>query len=273
MTMNRSASQNLSQIETREPQLRVVLLGASNLSMMFPTIVETARAMFAQPLEMFVAKGFGRSYGQQSKFFGKKFPGILQSGLWSSMDRAAPLPMVAIMADIGNDLAYEAPVARIVDWVDAALDRLQSRGAKVVLNNIPLASLRTVGAMRFHFLRKVLFPSCRLSRTELLRRAEGLSEALLRLAQERKTPVFSGEIAWYGLDPIHPRRRNAGEIWQRMLAELIPRDSGAQLVRPRSVEQLQLHRLRPESWVQFGAERQASQPRARLADGTTIALY
>src|SRR5215213_2030339 len=86
----------LSQFETSALQKRVVLLGASNLSIMFPTIVESARAMFAAPLEMYVAKGFGRSYGQQSKFFGKKFSGILQSGLWDAMARARALPTVAI---------------------------------------------------------------------------------------------------------------------------------------------------------------------------------
>jgi hypothetical protein len=193
-----------SQIETREPQLRVVLLGASNLSIMFPTIVESARANFAQPLEMFVAKGFGRSYGQQSKIFGKKFSGILQSGLWAAMDRAPALPTVAIVADVGNDLAYETPVDTLVQWIEATLDRLADHGARVVLNNIPLPSLRTVGLARYHVFRQVLSPSCRLSHREMIARAERLSERLDRLASERKTPVFSGKIAWYGLDPIIP---------------------------------------------------------------------
>jgi hypothetical protein len=174
--------ENPSQIETFKPTLRVVLLGASNLSIMFPTIVETARATFARPLEMFVAKGFGRSYGQQSKFFGKKFSGILQSNLWGALERTQALPTVALMADIGNDLAYEAPVSTIIGWLDAALDRLAAHDARVVLNNIPLATLQSVGLARYHLFREALFPSCRLSRSEMLRRAEQLSGALNRLA-------------------------------------------------------------------------------------------
>jgi hypothetical protein len=255
------------------PAQRVVLLGASNLSIMFPTIVETARSMFAQPLEMFVAKGFGRSYGQQSKFFGKKFPGILQSNLWSAMAAARPLPSVAVMADIGNDLAYEAPVESIVRWVETTLDRLTVQGARLVLNNIPIATLRGVGPARYHFFREMLFPSCRLSRKEMLRRAEQLSEALYHVAESRKTPVFSGEIDWYGIDPIHPRRSFSGEIWRRMLGELAGPGSLVSLTRPTRSTALRLHRLRPESWVQFGVARRAEQPSARFADGTTIALY
>jgi hypothetical protein len=262
-----------SQIETNEPALRVVLLGASTLSLMFPTIVETTRALFAQPLEMFVAKGFGRSYGQQSKFFGKIFSGILQSGLWEAMDRARPLPTVAIMADVGNDLAYEAPLDTIVEWIETALERLTARGAHVVLNNIPLTSLRRVGRARYHFFRELFFPSCRLSRADMLRRAERLSEALDEVAAVRQIPVFSGEIQWYGLDPIHPRRRASGEIWRRMLAELSRAESLPALARPPRRMAAHLHSLRPESWVQFGVARRAAQPNARLSDGTTISLY
>jgi hypothetical protein len=236
-------------------------------------IVESARANFARPLEMYVAKGFGRSYGQQSKIFGKKFSGILQSGLWSAMSRARVLPTVAIVADIGNDLAYEAPVDTIMGWIETTLDRLAEHDARVVLNNIPLASLRTVGRARYHVFRELLFPSCRLSRREMIRRAERLSDSLARVASERKTPVFSGEIGWYGVDPIHPRWPSSGEIWSRMIGELSNQRSGAPLVRPSLQRALHLRRLRPETWVQFGFKRRASQPNAKLSDGTTIALY
>jgi hypothetical protein len=177
-----------SQIETREPQQRVVLLGASNLTIMFPTIVETLRATYAHPIELHVAKGFGRSYGLHSQFFGKKFPGILSSGLWPALNRARPLPTVAIIADVGNDLAYEAPVDKIIEWVERALDRLAVHDARVVLNNVPIESLRMVGAARYYPLREALFPNCKLSRGEMLRRAEALSERLARLAEERRIP-------------------------------------------------------------------------------------
>jgi hypothetical protein len=262
-----------SQFETSAAQQRVVLLGASNLSIMFPTIVESARAMFAQPLEMFIAKGFGRSYGQQSKFFGKKFPGILQSNLWDAMGRAQALPTVAIIADIGNDLAYEAPVATILQWIEETLDRLAEHRARVVLNDLPLASLSMVGTMRYRLLRELLFPSCRLSRDEMLRRAEHLSEALRRIAHKRKIPIFSGRSESYGLDPIHPRRAAAGEIWQQMLQAISPTQQRFNLVRPSAKTILRLHQLKPESWRQLGWQRRVAQPHGRLTDGTTIALF
>jgi hypothetical protein len=268
-----SKSAHLSQFETLAPHARVVLLGASNLSLMFPTVVESVRAMTSAPLEMLIAKGFGRSYGHEAKFFGKKFLGILQCGLWDAMDRAPRAPTFAVVADVGNDLAYETPVRTIVRWINETLDRLEAHEARVVLNNIPIATLNTVGAVRYHAFRELFFPNCKLPRREMLQRAAELSEALAQLAAERKTPVFSGENAWYGLDPIHPRRRSAGEIWSRMLGELFTPGCPAPLVRPKSATALALRRLRAECWTHFGIALRCAQPAARLTDGTTIALY
>ncbi len=262
-----------SQIETREPQQRVVLLGASNLTIMFPTIVETLRATYAHPIELHVAKGFGRSYGLHSQFFGKKFPGILSSGLWPALNRARRLPTVAVVADVGNDLAYEAPVDKIIEWVERALDRLAVHDAHVVLNNVPIESLRMVGAARYYPLREALFPNCKLSRGEMLRRAESLSEHLARLAEERRIPAFSGQRAWYRLDPIHPKVASAGEIWRRMLGALVGASEPIQLVRPRTSTALRYRRLPALEWTHFGVARHAEQPALRDRDGSIIAIY
>jgi hypothetical protein len=273
MSNSLSESAHLSQFETEKSRKRIVLLGASNLSLMFPTVIETVRAMTNAPLEIHVAKGFGRSYGRESQFFGKKFLGILQSGIWESIDREQRAPTFAIVADVGNDLAYESPVQTVLRWINETLDRLESLGSRVALNNVPIASIRTVGPLRYRAFRELFFPNCKLPRAKMLRRAEELSEALQLLGDKRKTPVFTGESAWYGLDPIHPRRAAAGEIWGRMLGELLTPGTVAPIVRPKSATALALRRLQPLAWAHFGLARHAHQPAARLNDGTTIALY
>jgi hypothetical protein len=263
----------ISQFETRAAPQRVVLLGASNLSLRLSRVVEAARAMWDAPLEFFVAAGFGRSYGQESKYFGKKFSGILQSDLWTALECAPRAATGAILADVGNDLAYEQSVESVVEWVSTTLDRLAAHDARIVLNNVPLESLRTVGEFRFRVLRTILFPRCRLSRGELLARAERLSEALASLALARKIPVFSGEKASYGLDPIHPRRRTAGVVWQRMLGALDPAQPAPPWTAPRRADAKLLRRIHVASWSQKMVRGGASPPSARLADGTMIALF
>ena len=163
-----------SQFETGEPQLRVVLLGASNLSIMFPTIVE---------------------------------------------------------------------------------------------------SLRGVGTARYYAFREVLFPNCKLSRGEIINRAERLSERLAQLAATREISAFSAERGWYGLDPIHPRLTSAGEIWSRMLGALGGVEGGTKLVRPSAAMMLTYRRLRALEYAHFGVVRRAEQPALRCLDGTRISIY
>lgn len=266
-------SAQLSQFDAIAPQRRLVLLGASNLSMTFPSVVETARAMFGRSLEIFIAMGFGRSYGQESKFFGKKFSGILHSDLWASLNDVKPLPTVALVADVGNDLAYGAPAATIAQWVSQTLDRLAAHGATTALNNVPLASLSAVGAVRYQVMRGVLFPSCRLPRQEMLRRAGQLSDALNQMARERQIPVFSGDFASYGFDPIHPRRASAHEIWQRMLTALAPSGTNARWRRPARRDQRALRALQRRAWLMRGGSAPGLKTVERLTDGTTVTLF
>lgn len=262
-----------SQIETGERPARVVLLGASNLALALPRVIASARTALGAPLEFFIAAGCGRSYGQKSKFFWKKFSGILQSEIWSALERAAPAPTVAIVADVGNDLAYEAPVEQVLAWVTTALDRLARHDAQVALNNVPRASLERVGALRYAVLRAALFPSCRVPRGELLRRAQALSDALAELAETRQIPAFTADGAWYGLDPIHPRHRCAGFIWQRMIGALAARTGDVAWATLARVDARELRRARSAYWSRGTNHDPALPARATLADGSTISLF
>lgn len=263
----------LSQIETHEAALRVVLLGASNLSLSFSNVVTTARALFAEPIDFRVAMGFGRSYGQESKFFGKKFPGILQCDLWRALQCAPRVQTVAIVADVGNDLAYEAPVETVVGWVRETLDRLDAHDAKVALNNVPLESIQSVGAIRFRIMKSLLFPRLSLTRAVMRERTAELSANLDELAREREIPVFSGDLSWYGIDPIHPRRRLRGAIWQRLLGALGEQGAPPTWAQARRDDASRLRKLNAQFWSRESVGNDTSAPCVRLADGSTVTLY
>jgi len=259
--------------ETNAVGDRIVLLGASNLVRAFPDIVAEVGARFQRPLRIICAKGYGRSYGQTSWFLAKKIPGILQCRLWSELRVEQPRRTFAILADIGNDLAYEAPVDAIHSWVEEALDRLSECGAKCVLNNLPLASIRRVGALRYHVVRSVLFPCCRIGWGEMLSRSERLSQRLDELARSRKTPIFSADSAWFGMDPIHPRRRFRMEIFRRMLDELAPHSRGANVVAMTRAQRRRIARMRPAEHSCFGVRRVVEQPAACPLEEIDVYLY
>jgi hypothetical protein len=224
-------------------------------------------------LSIHAAMGFGRSYGKESGFMGKKFSGIFSSRLWDGYEDETCASTFAFVTDIGNDLAYEEPVARIMEWVEECVLRLYRSGAQVALTNVPLDVLRGMSRARFEFLRAVFFPRCRLDWLTLLNRAEELHDQLKALAENQKTPIFSVPNAWYGFDPIHPRACRMSDYWRAMVGLLKPSETGYQ---PRRRSMRHYLRLRTMSspdvrWPTF--QGRLCSCRAVLDDGSRVVLY
>ena len=255
------------------PRRKVVMLGASNLSRAFPIAVSLSQQVFEGPLAFYVAKGHGRSYGQESSCLGKKNSGIFSCDVWRALEQEKSMPISAVMTDIGNDLAYEVPVETVVQWVEECVDRLLALRAQIVISDLPLEVLREVGSLRYRCFRTLLFPACQLDWNEMLHRAELLSQRLNELANRREIPVFSVPEQWYGLDPIHPRRRHLPELWSELLRLISSHDFNSVSPSFSWRWSWRLRRLRAQQWSFLGIPRSAEQPNGRLPDGSTISLF
>ena len=255
------------------PQRRVVLLGASNLTKSFPTVVTTALRTWGEPVEIMAAMGHGRSYGQDSTVFGRKIPGIFPCALWHDLQRRPPLPTAALVTDIGNDLLYGVPPDRLLEWVENCLDRLSELGAAPVVTQMPIDSVQGLSESRFRFFRRLFFPRSRLTLAEAKALVRSFNERLIRVGETRKIPVIPVSAAWYGFDPIHLRRRALREAWPTLLAAWRAADEPIVVARPSLWTTAYLATLAPCERSLFGIRRRAAQPSGRLVDGTTISLY
>ena len=260
------------------PQRRVVLLGASNLMRGISTAIESAHLACgpAAPLDVLAAFGAGRSYGTTSNVLGRRLPGILQSGLWQALRARPPLPTTALVTDIGNDLAYGVPVPQITAWIDDCLQRLASVGAtRPVLTLLPEQSLRRLPPWRFRLVRTLLFPRNRMSLAEVLERAAQLNDRLRLLAAERALPMVDPDAAWFGLDPIHIRRRAWSPAWRTFVGPWAA-EAGMEPPPPARGSAWRWIRLQlaaPECRSWFGFARRHAQPCLRLPDGTTLSFF
>ena len=204
-------------LNLRNFESRLVLLGASNLTVGFPWVIKLAQGLWGDSIEILAALGYGRSYGMQSRVLGRVLPGILQSGLWEQLEKSGSKSTSAIVTDIGNDILYQVPVPQILDWVTECVRRLQHLGAKVVLTDLPLANLANLPEWRFTLCRSILVPSCRLSLAEVARRARAVSKGLAHLAAETDAVLVIPRPEWYGFDPIHIRPGQWKNAWQSIL--------------------------------------------------------
>ena len=249
------------------------MLGASNLTRALPTAISLALSTYKRPIAFYVAKGHGRSYGKVSNCLGRKIPGIFQCGIWRTLPCENRVPIYAWLTDIGNDLAYEEPVQQVLGWVEACVDRLQTRGARIVIADLPIDVLKTINTTQYRVMRSLLFPHCRLDWPTMLRRAEQLSQHLHTLAKTRKLSVFTGENSWYGWDPIHPRRKYLGDLWRGLLQPVLDQ----QVITDPNLKGVlwgsYVRGLRPEQWSFLSFSRRASQPQGKLHDGSRIFLY
>jgi hypothetical protein len=249
------------------------LLGASNLTRSFPTIVATLRQTWSEPIEFMVAMGHGRSYWQHSSVLGRKIPGIFPCALWRDLQAREKLSTTALVTDIGNDFLYGATPERLLEGVKCCLDRLAEAEAATIVTQLPLESIETLGERRFRIFRRLLFPRSAITLDEAKRYAREMNSRLAELADGRNLSVISVSAKWYGLDPIHIKRLSEREAWPALLAGWRANEQSFALPRPSLLTIAYLASLAPLEWSQFGLSRRAAQPSGRFHDGTTISLY
>ena len=250
---------------------RLVAVGASNLARLALPLLDAHRAATGGPVEMHAALGRGRSFGTDSSLlFVRGLGSVLDSGLWRALaggDRAAT---TALLLDVGNDLLYGAEVPRILAWVETALQRLAANAARLVVVGLPLASIATLGRWRYLTVRTLVVPGCRLSLAGAVAGSEALHAGLRALAARHRAEFHDPPRGWYGVDPIHVRRRH----WRTAARTWL----GAPAHAPEPVLDTPWRRLAMLGWAPaerrwLGVRTTRAQPVRRWPDGSSLALW
>lgn len=196
----------------------IVIIGASNVTLSLPVIWSTLSRSSSEPFRLVVAAGHGRSFGMPNTVLSRTLPSILECGLWETLDKLDDSESIhAIVTDAGNDLLYGADSAQTMSWVAETVDRLARRTQKILITGLPIDSLNSLSERRFNFFRRVLFPNSTLTFETALDEGVELHGQLLGFG-DGNIANTTPEARWYGLDPIHIRRRCRREAWERYLS-------------------------------------------------------
>lgn len=269
----------LPEVLARKPQATVVLLGASNLTRGIAPAVACVQRLLGSPLDFYVALGHGRSYGQRSSVLMRELPGIRECALWEDLQKRDPnQPVYALIADIGNDILYQTPVATIVDWLCFALDQLQALRANVTILQLPVHNILHTSNFQFGLLKYVLYPGRQLDKAVVQRHALQLAEAIRDLSQRYQTQLVEHDPSWYGIDPIHFRRSSRYQAWQHIISGWARSGQSLEVLsqhlkRPGIADEMYLSARAPALRWLFGKEQRRPQPCGQLWDGSQFRLY
>lgn len=189
-------------------QNRLILLGASNLTLSLRLVIHLLQQRLGLPSEIFVAAGHGRAYGVASRMLLRGLPSIIECGLWSCLTEAKPHRTYALLTDIGNDILYGAQPENILYAVEKCIMRLQQQSALIVVTNLPLTSIVQLTEKRYQFFRHLLYPFCRLSRSEVIHRASIVHAGLNAMSTHFHFKLYEQQSAWLGRDGVHVKLRH-----------------------------------------------------------------
>lgn len=255
---------------------RVILLGASNLTLAFPRLWHGLQTAWPEPLHLYAAHGHGRSFGMWSRVGPRELPGIVSCGLWNELQSVSGVnePPKALLTDIGNDLLYGAEPQQVAAWVETCVRRLKDFDAHVVMTQLPLASVLSLSRSRFQFFHRVLFPGSRLRFEEVEPLAMLLNQLIVELGRRLDVTVRELPGEWYGFDPIHIRRRERAAAWQSLLSPWFEtQDHSVTLPSPGVASSVRLWQKRPHERRWFGRHEITTQFVHEESDGSKLWLY
>ena len=154
----------------RRAQKQFVCVGASNLFMCLPDLLDQILARFeTHPVSVLVVQGPGRSFGLKAGMLGARFVPINDCGLLEALD-AAQSPghpeSWALLTDIGNDVLYGVAVAQIHGWLDDFVSRLVRMGVRVGVTALATERLMAVSRWRYELVHRAMHPQRRLGYKE-----------------------------------------------------------------------------------------------------------
>ncbi len=249
---------------------RMVLLGASNLTLSLRLVIHLMQQRLGGPSEILTAVGHGRAYGVFTQMLLRGLPGIADCGLWRQLDSMESRPTYALLTDIGNDILYGLLPEKILQSLEECIDRLQKHAAHIVVTNLPMTSIERLSERRYSFFRTVFYPSSGLSRHETVSRARAMHSGLMDMASRLHFKLYEQEPHWFGLDGIHVVYWQRKAFYQDILQQFPsagdqPQSGGKQ-------EFFLTWQRRPEFAYKtlLGQAIYCQQPSGRLADGSNV---
>lgn len=259
--------------EPQGPDHRIVLLGASNLTLGLPRLVQSFRACLPGTVEVLSAHGHGRSYLKWSYVIYRGLPSIRDCSLWEDLKSRPPAKQTyALVTDLGCDLFYGSKPEPIVESVTACFQNLTDLNAKIVLARPPLQSLHPINNWHYYVAKNTFFPGPTIPWPTMREYITEVDDRIMQTANDLGVASIAPKKEWYGFDPIHMTRTMRNQAWNEILTDWqLPEEF--EVATPKLAESLHI-------WTRKAAKRKTwwipqllAQPSHQWQDGTSLSVY
>ncbi len=255
------------------PDYRVILLGASNLTLGLPRLVHSLRTSLPGTVEVISAHGHGRSYLKWSYVFYRGLPSITHCDLWSDLEkRPAAKETYALVTDLGCDLFYGAKPQPIIDAVGICLNRLSQLGAKTVFVRPPLDRLYQISDWHYYVVKNIFFPGPTVRWPLMREYITEVDQGVMGIAEGLGCSIVAPNISWFGFDPIHIKRTQRNFAWQEIVKTWRGPES-LQIAAPGLAESFHTWTRKASSRKVWWIPNTHSQPSYQWPDGSSLSVY
>lgn len=198
----------------------ILLYGASNLWISRRAALSQVRRRFPGALQIGLANGPGRSYGLRAGNPLVRYEALRDVRF--DFNQVQPRHRLAVITDIGNDIAYAQPPKQVLRWVCDLTAELESQNYRIIVGGIPCQSLERINPQLFKAIAKLYYPQGSVDKQYLLNQLYALEEGLSALCAERgyyHPPVDSD---WYSIDRFHLKLSSTHAYWNSLLQEYPP---------------------------------------------------
>jgi len=197
---------------------RVILIGASNVTLGFPLVFNSCLESLPAETELFAIHGHGRSFCQWSYVLNRGLPPVLECGLWQALkQRPAAAQTWGLVTDTGNDLIYGRSVDDLITNVTTAFQRLHELGAVITYVGLPVERIMMLSDLSYRIAKKMLFPGPTVPWKTMSARVLEFDERVRQVASQYATTILIPRLPWYGIDPIHIRKSQSLIAWREIL--------------------------------------------------------
>lgn len=255
------------------PDHRIILLGASNLTLGLPRIVRSLQKTLPGQVEIISAHGHGRSYLRWSKVVFRGLPSIRDCSLWQHLDTLPEaINTYALVTDLGCDLFYGEKPDQIIESVNQCMARLSAMDARIVFARPPLERLYELSSWQYFVAKNIFFPGPTVPWDIMREYITEVDSGAVEVTDSLGATSLSPKRDWYGVDPIHIMRKKRNEAWREILSRWnLPHDLDVAV--PSLMDGLHIWTRKAAQSQMWRTPKILQQPAYRWTDGSTLSVF